>query len=218
MQGFAHALIQNFGERLPAEARDYAQRIIASGQQSEVLIRDLLAYSRLSFEELEMQPIDLDQVVAAAHDQLEADIKDSGASVVVERPLPTVHGQSTTLVQVVANLISNAIKFVPLGRAPEIRIRAEELGQSVRLWVEDNGIGVPAGQEERIFKVFERLAEGAARPGTGIGLAIVRRGMERMGGRAGVVSKPGAGSSFWVDIPPVQDARKRPWGRKRRER
>jgi signal transduction histidine kinase/ActR/RegA family two-component response regulator len=218
MQGFAHALIQNFGDRLPGEARDYAQRIIASGQQSEVLIRDLLAYSRLSFQELELQPLDLSQVVNAALDQLEADIREAGAQVVVEGALPTVLGQSTTLVQVLANLIGNAIKFVPLGRSPEIRIRTEEGPQAVRLWVEDNGVGVPPGQEGRIFRVFERLTEGSARPGTGIGLAIVRRGMERMGGRAGVAPNPaGEGSAFWVDLQPVHDSKRRPWGRKRRD-
>jgi signal transduction histidine kinase/DNA-binding response OmpR family regulator len=219
MQGFAHALIQNFGERLPIEARDYAQRIIASGQQSEVLIRDLLAYSRLSFEQLEQQPLDLGQVVSSALDQLEGDIRESGARVRVEGALPTVLGQPTTLAQVIANLVSNAMKFVPIGRTPEIRIRAEEGPQAVRLWVEDNGIGVPTGQEERIFRVFERLTEGSARPGTGIGLAIVRRGMERLGGRAGVTPNPtGEGSAFWVDIQPVAGSKRRPWGRsKRRE-
>jgi signal transduction histidine kinase/DNA-binding response OmpR family regulator len=215
MQGFAHTLIQDSGDRLSAEARDYVQRIIASGQQAEALIRDLLAYSRLSFEQLELRPIDLGQVVSAALDQLEADVHETSAQVRIESALPTVLGQSATLVQVVANLLSNAIKFAPLGRRPEIRIRAEEVAQGVRLWVVDNGVGVPAGQEERIFRVFERLAEVGARPGTGIGLAIVRRGMERMGGGAGVVRNPaGEGSAFWIEMRRDQDSRRRPWGRK----
>jgi signal transduction histidine kinase len=214
MQGFAHALIQNFGDRLPAEARDYAQRIIASGQQSEVLIRDLLAYSRLSIEEIQLEPIELGQVVETVLDQLEGDVRESGAQLSVGTPLPVALGQATILVQVIANLISNAIKFVQLGRAPEIRIRAEEGAQAVRLWIEDNGIGIPAGQEDRIFRVFERLTESGGRPGTGIGLAIVRRGMERMGGRAGVAAKPaGEGSAFWVEIPRAGDKR-RPVGRR----
>jgi signal transduction histidine kinase len=217
MQGFAHALIQNFGDRLPVEARDYAQRIIASGQQAEVLIRDLLAYSRLSFEEFQLEPVDLGQVVETALEQLEGDIRESGAEVSVGTPLPAALGQSTILVQVIANLISNAIKFVPLGRAPEIRIRAEDGPETVRLWLEDNGIGIPAGQEERIFRVFERLTDSAGRPGTGIGLAIVRRGMERMGGSAGVTRNPtGEGSAFWVELPRAEDRRRRrPWSRRR---
>ena len=217
MQGFAHELIQSYGDHLPAEARDYAQRIIASGQQSEVLICDLLAYSRLSFEEIEPQPVELDQVVNTTLDKLEGDIKEAGADVAVEGEgeLPTVRGQPTTLVQVIANLISNAVKFMPAGRHPRIRIRADGRERVVRLWVEDNGIGVPVGQEDRIFRVFERLAPGDAPSGTGIGLAIVRRGMERMGGRAGVVCpNSGLGSCFWVDIPRVEGSRRRAWGRR----
>ena len=211
MQGFAHALIQNYGERLPAEARDYAQRIIASGQQSEVLIRDLLAYSQLSFEEMELHEVKLAQVVAPALDQLEGDIREAGAEVTVEGKLPMAIGHSTTLVQVVANLLSNAIKFTSAGHPPRIRLRAQEGERFVRLWVEDSGIGVPPGQEDRIFRVFERLTEGGSRPGTGIGLAVVRRGMERMGGRSGVVVDPKReGSSFWVDILHVGSEYQRP--------
>ena len=108
----------------------------------------------------------------------------------------------TTLVQVVTNLISNAVKFVSEGERPHIRIRAEERGPWVRLSVQDNGIGIPPGQEERIFRVFERLTEGGTHPGTGIGLAVVRRGMERVGGSAGVEANPsGGGSCFWGGHP-----------------
>jgi signal transduction histidine kinase len=99
-----------------------------------------------------------------------------------------------------------------------VRIWAEENDGFVRVWVEDNGVGIPPGQEERIFRVFERLSESAARPGTGIGLAIVRRGMERMGGRAGV-ARPleGEGSRFWIDVPHADGSRRRPWGRRRKD-
>ena len=216
MQGFAHALIQTYGEQLPTEAHDFAQRIIASGKQAEILIRDLLEYSRLTFEERELQLVDLSKTVAAAQEQVRVDVEEVGADVVVVETLPTVRGHPPTLVQVVANLISNAIKFVPTGRRPEVRIGAEQNDGFVRLWVEDNGVGVPPGQEERIFRVFERLSQSAARPGTGIGLAIVRRGMERMGGRAGVVSRTDAeGSRFWVDVPAKDESRRSRWGRRR---
>ena len=210
MQGFAHALIQNFAERMPGEARDYAQRIIASGQQAEILIRDLLAYSRLSFEDVELQPVTLTKVIDAAREQLDGDLRETSTDLQVEGELPQVLGQQIILVQTVANLISNAIKFVPVGRKPRIRIRAESHDGWVRLRVIDNGIGIPAGQEERIFRIFERLSEGGAHPGTGIGLAIVRRGMERIGGRAGVERNQGAeGSSFWIDIPRLDSPQSR---------
>ena len=106
MQGFAHALLQNFGDSLPEEAKDYAQRIIASGRQSEVLIRDLLAYSRLSFEELEVQAVSLAKVVATAREQLDGVLDEAKVDLSVEGGLPAVLGQTTTLVQVVTNLIS----------------------------------------------------------------------------------------------------------------
>lgn len=216
MQGFAHALLQNFGGSLEPEARDYARRIIASGQQSESLIRDLLAYSRLSFEEVELQEVDLAHALAAAREQLEADLAASDAAIEVEGDLPTVMAHKATMVQILTNLLSNAVKFVPDGGRPQIRVRAEERDASTRLWVEDNGIGVPPGQEERIFRVFERLAESGQRPGTGIGLAIVRRGMERIGGLAGVKRREhGPGSAFWLDIPRPRDRGAwRPWGRR----
>ena len=140
MQGFAHALVQNFGS-------------------------DLLAYSRLSFERLELMPVELNAVVDQAREQVQADLTESQAHVTVEEPLPTVRGNVTALVQVVANLLSNAVKFVPDDRKPEVRIWSEEREGNVRLWVEDNGVGVPVGQEERIFRVFERLTESGNRAG-----------------------------------------------------
>ncbi|RMH16019.1 MAG: PAS domain S-box protein, partial [Gemmatimonadetes bacterium] len=215
MTGFAHALLEAHGGELSEEARDYARRIIESGRRAEDLIRDLLAYSRLSFESLELQPVDLGEVVAEVKDQAAVDLRDSGAEVIVESPLPTVRANLTTLVQVVSNLVSNALKFVPEGRTPRVTIRAEERDDVVRLWVEDNGVGVPEGQEERIFRVFERLDEAAERPGTGIGLAIVRRGMERIGGRAGVEARD-EGSAFWIEVPRERKRGWSPWNRGRK--
>lgn len=216
MQGFAHALLQNYGDALPDDARDYARRIIDSGRQSERLISDLLAYSRLSFEKLDVKPVELAAVVSQAMEQVEGYITETGARVEVPRGLPTVLGSQTALVQVVSNLISNAVKFVPGDRKPRVRIRAEDREDYVRLWVEDNGMGIPQGQEERIFRVFERLTEGGDQPGTGIGLAIVRRGMERIGGRSGVERLPDQGSAFWIEA--LRDRRKsrRPWARRSR--
>jgi signal transduction histidine kinase len=115
--------------------------------------------------------------------------------------LPRIKGHPTTLVQVVANLLGNAVKFVPPGMTPRVRVWAEERGERMRLWVEDNGIGIAPEHQERIFRVFERLHRRESYPGTGIGLAIVRKGMERMGGGCGVESAPGQGSRFWVDLP-----------------
>lgn len=216
MQGFAHALLQNHGDQLPEEARDYVNRIVASGRQSEKLISDLLTYSRLSLERLEIVPVDLQAVVDSARDQIQGNLDERNAKLTVEGPLAAgVRGSLTALVQVVANLLANAVKFVPDDQTPEIRIRSEEREGTIRLWVEDNGVGVPEGHEERIFRVFERLTETEDRPGTGIGLAIVRRGLQRIGGKCGVEPRPEGGSAFWIDVPRERRAaRRQAWHRR----
>ncbi len=218
MQGFAHALVRKFGSSLDPEARDYARRIIASGVQSERLIGDLLAYSRLSFEEMKLQPVDLNEVVKSAREQMDADLKESKAHLELDEALPEVQGHQVTLVQVVANLLSNAVKFVEEGTVPEVRIRYEESDGRIRLWVEDNGVGIREDQREKIFQIFERLQAGEDRPGTGIGLAIVRRGMERIGGRAGVESEHGKGSRFWIELPRYVATGRKLWRRGRSTR
>jgi len=217
MQGFAHALLREHGDSLPPQARDFARRIIESGRQSESLISDLLAYSRMSFEELELQEVDLSQAFADAQEQVALYLSERGAKLTVPDSFPTVLAHHTTMVQVLANLISNAVKFVPDDRTPEVVLHWEEAedGEKIRLWVEDNGIGVPENQRERIFKVFERLEGEVEREGTGIGLAIVRRAMVRVGGKVGVVSKENEGSRFWVEVPKSRPKGWRPWGGRR---
>ncbi len=213
MTGFAYALVENFGASLPADAGDYARRIIASGLRAESLIRDLLEYSRLTVEEVELQLVEVKDVIETVLDQVKADLDATNAKVDVQEPLPRVLANHLTLVQALGNLVSNAIKFVPEDRTPEVTIRTEDRENVVRVWVEDNGIGVPEGQEERIFRVFERLSEGSHVPGTGIGLAIVRRALEKIGGEAGVEHRA-VGSRFWIDLPKAPRSKWRPWRRR----
>lgn len=213
MTGFAHTLVENFGASLPDDARDYAQRIIASGLRAESLIRALLDYSRLTMEEVELQQVEVKDVIETVLDQVKADLDATNAKVEVQKPLPRVLANHLTLVQALGNLVSNAIKFVPEERTPEVTIRTEDRESVVRIWVEDNGVGVPEGQEERIFRVFERLAEGSHVPGTGIGLAIVRRALEKIGGKAGV-ERLSVGSGFWIDLPKSTSSKWRPWRRR----
>jgi signal transduction histidine kinase len=114
-----------------------------------------------------------------------------------------VIANSTLLNQVVANLLLNAMKFVASEQVPEIRVFAEERGEFARLCVEDNGIGIHSAHVEKLFHVFQRLHTQEQYPGTGIGLAIVKKAVERMGGLAGVASVPGRGSVFWIELPKV---------------
>ena len=214
MTGFAHALMDTLGEGANGDAKHFAERIIVSGVWAEDLISDLLDYSRLSFDALELQPIDLKEVISAVMEQVGPALKEVEAEITIDGDLPTVMAQKTILAQILANLVTNAAKFVPEERSPEIVIRCDEREERVQIWVEDNGIGVPEGQEDRIFGVFERLDQASDRPGTGIGLAIVRRGMERIGGKTGV-ERRAVGSAFWVDIPRELKRGWRPWVRRR---
>ncbi|MEG4485924.1 CHASE3 domain-containing protein [Microcoleus sp. D2_18a_B4] len=236
MQGLAEALLEDYRDILDELGQEYAQQIVNSGQQLEELIEDLLAYSRLSRTDLSLQVLDLESAVAEAIAMVKADAKSSHAQISVQSPLPAVIAHRVTLVQVIANLLTNAIKFVE-GVSPQVEIWAEELelpqeGQTdrdtggelergtvgqwehsqllmtspllpvgfIRLWVEDNGIGIAPEHQKRIFGVFERLHGIESYPGTGIGLAIVKKGVDRMGGQVGVESQLGQGSRFWIQL------------------
>jgi len=203
MQGFAQALNEDFADRLGPVAQDYTQRIVAAACRMDSLIQDLLAYSRLSRAQMLLQPLDLRSIMAQIQAQTEGEFREREAVVEAAIPeaFPHVMAHATTLVQVVTNLLTNAVKFVAPGVRPHVRVWAEERGEWGRLWVEDNGIGIAPEHQDRIFRVFERLHGSETYPGTGIGLAIAAKGMERMGGRAGVESTPGKGSKFWIELP-----------------
>jgi len=201
MDGFAKALAATYGDALDARGHDFLRRITGAAERMDRLIQDLLAYSRLSRDELRLQPVSLGDVVREALRDLEADIRQRAAAVAVDEPLGAVLAHRETLRQVVGNLISNAMKFVTPGVVPNVRIRSEVRDGRRRLWVHDNGIGIDPRYHANIFRVFERLHGIETYPGTGIGLAIVRRGTERMGGRVGLESAPGEGTSFWIELP-----------------
>jgi signal transduction histidine kinase len=199
-QGFAQALLEDYDAALDATGKDYARRIVAASRRMDDLIQDLLAYSRLSRADMELQRVDLGPIVRSAatliHDQSFA----RRPEIDIEEGLPAVLGHPGVLSQVLQNLIGNAVKFVPAGTTPHVRVTAEREGGRVTVSVTDNGIGVPVEYQERIFRVFERLHPLDTYPGTGIGLAIVRKGAERLGGRCGVESGPGGGSRFWIEL------------------
>jgi signal transduction histidine kinase len=205
MQGFAQALLEDYSDCLDEIGQEYTQYIIEGAVQMDTLISDLLAYSRLSRTQINFQPVDLTYGVQEALRQLSAQIEQRRAEVTVDAPLPQVIAHRLTLVQVVTNLLSNAIKFVKPDVPPKVRIYAQEQQNWIRLSIVDNGIGIAPEHQERIFRVFERLHGVEIYPGTGIGLAIVRKGLERMGGRVGVESQPGQGSRFWIELPIIPE-------------
>jgi signal transduction histidine kinase len=200
MQGFADALLEDYGTALDATGHDYAQRIVAASRQMDALIQDLLAYSRLVRAEIKLDRVSLETVVDEACAALELEVKERGGEIEVARPLDRVLAHRAVLGQIVTNLLSNAIKFTRADTPPRVRVRSERGPGRVRLWVEDNGIGIAPEHRERIFRAFERLHGAQQYPGTGIGLAIVQKGATRLGGAAGVDSDPGVGSRFWVEL------------------
>jgi PAS domain S-box-containing protein len=206
MQGFSEALLEDYGDRLDATGRDYAQRIAGAGRQMDALIQDLLAYSRLVRADVSLSPVSLEGAVDEAWGTLEMEVKERGGEIAVERPLGQVLAHRAVLGQIVSNLLSNAVKFTRAGTSPRVRVRSERGGGRVRLWVEDNGIGIALEHRERIFRAFERLHGAQQYPGTGIGLAIVQKGATRLGGQAGVESAPGTGSRFWVELAEAEEA------------
>ena len=199
MQGFSQLLVQEHAANLNQQGRDYANFINTAAQTMDHLLADLLAFSQISQQKMELVPVALDAAVDNALAGCDTEIRESVAIIEKIPPWPTVMAHASTLRQVLVNLISNAVKFVASG-APHVRIRAEERPNGiVRVWVEDNGIGIPAEFHERIFNVFQRLHT-TEYAGTGIGLAIVQKGVERMGGRVGLESAPRTGSKFWIEL------------------
>jgi PAS domain S-box-containing protein len=204
IQAYNNILQEDHLDQLDQEGQNCTLRIADNAERMDTLIQDLLSYSRLGRSILSLQPIDLSQLVQETLNQLELELQQRQAQVAIEEPLPVVKGHYPTLSQVIANLLTNAIKFVRPGTQPQIRIWAEQAAQHVRLWVEDNGIGIDPQHHTRIFQVFERLHGFETYPGTGIGLAIVQKGVDRIGGRVGVESELGQGSRFWIELPAIE--------------
>ncbi|NJL22680.1 MAG: hybrid sensor histidine kinase/response regulator, partial [Leptolyngbyaceae cyanobacterium SM1_3_5] len=200
IQGFANLILQDHGDQLNLTSIDYLRRIIGASDRMNALIEDLLAYSRLSRANLPLEPVDLGAIVSEAIAQLDAEIQARSAQIVTVLPFPIAMAHPTTLLQVLVNLLDNATKFVAPGVQPQVQIQAEVEPQSIQLFLQDNGIGIDPPNQEQIFGVLERLHGEETYPGNGIGLAIVRKGIERMGGEVEVRSNLGQGSRFSIRL------------------
>jgi light-regulated signal transduction histidine kinase (bacteriophytochrome) len=185
---------------LDDRARDYIRRTVQSIAQMQTLIRDLLSYSRVDARSRPFEAVPLADVFRGSVSLLEASIVDAGGQVTCDE-LPVVLGDSSQLAQLMQNLISNGLKYHGTD-PPHVHVSAKH-GTTKREWivsVRDNGIGIDAKYFGRIFEIFKRLHDQKAYPGTGIGLAVCRRVVERHGGEIWVESEPGCGCDFRFSI------------------
>jgi signal transduction histidine kinase len=201
LRGFAQILLNEHAGELDVTGKEHLKTIIDSGAQMSTLIQDLLAYSRISRCEIPLEPVSLPDVVATVVQRISVGEEVRKLRIDIPPGLPQVVAHRTTLTQVILNLVWNAKKFVKPGQKAELVIAAKQTCDCVRICVRDQGIGIAPEHLERIFKPFERLNSMERYPGSGIGLAIVKRGAERMNGRVGVESRMGEGSSFWIELP-----------------
>ncbi len=197
MQSFCDVLIEEADPYLTPECKDYLKRIANASRRMDSLIRDVLAYSRVLRTDLELRPINLQALIEAIVESY-PNLQPDRVQLSIEGEFCPVLGNEAALTQCVSNLLNNAVKFVAPGVFPRVRIVGEKRENRLRIWFEDNGIGIDPAYQDRIFTLFQRISKNYE--GTGLGLSIVRKAAERMGGTVGVQSEPGQGSRFWVEL------------------
>jgi len=199
VHSFGQFLIEDYHEQLPEQGKGYVRRMQNATIKMKNLIQDLLKLSRVSTSKEKSTPIDSNEALNEALDDLLILIDESRAEIVVEQ-LPVVLAGHTQLVQLLENLISNAIKYRSSERKPRIEIKAKQQGKHVIFSIKDNGIGIEERFHEKIFGVFQRL-HNEYKGGTGIGLALCKKVVTRYGGRIWVKSKLGVGTTFYFTLP-----------------
>jgi hypothetical protein len=190
---------QRYKDKLDGDAREFIGFAVDGAKRMQALINDLLAFSRIGTKGSPFEQIDGEKVLASALYNLRMAIQESAVRVTHD-PLPTVLGDASQLTQVFQNFIGNAIKFRG-ERPPEVHVGVEAKDGFWQFCVRDNGIGIAPEYFEKIFVLFQRLHGRTAYPGTGIGLAICKKVIERHGGRVWVESAPQSGSSFYFTVP-----------------
>jgi len=192
-------LEKHYKNNLGPDADQYIHYAVDSAVRMKALIQDLLAYSRIATKARPPERIDCEHILDLTMNNLSSAIAEAGA-VITHDPLPTIFGDSTQLLQVFQNVVQNAVKFRG-DETPEIHVSAFRSGNGWTFSVKDNGIGIESRHLDRIFVIFQQLNKRNRYDGTGMGLAIVKKVIERHGGRIWVESKPGVGTTFYFTIP-----------------
>jgi len=200
IHSYSTILVEDHGDALNEQAKEYVNRIQEAANKMNRLVNDLLEYSRVSRAKLPLTPVDMSKVTEESLRLLSAEIRQQLASIQVDPDLGVVIGHESTLTQVMLNLVGNALRYAKLGVPPSLHIRAELRSSRIRICVDDNGIGVAPEFHQKIFEIFERVPTVNTQDSTGVGLAIVAKAIERLGGTVGVESQPGVGSTFWFEL------------------
>jgi signal transduction histidine kinase len=200
MQGYSQTVLEEYHSKLDPQGVDYLERISKAAVRMDMLVRDLLSYSRLAKAEVPIEHVDLEPLIQDIVRDSRG-LNQKKVRITVETPLHPVMGHEGCLTQCLSNLLENAAKFVPPDRMPEITVRSELRDELVRIWIEDNGIGIDPAHHARIFEMFGRVHPNHMYEGTGMGLTIVKKAVERMGGLLGLDSTPSKGSRFWIELP-----------------
>ncbi len=204
VSSYTQLIVKRYGDKLDDDAKEFMEFVVDGAARMKRLIEDLLAYSRVGTRGQEFQPTDMEAALRKALINLRGSIEASGAKVTYG-PLPVLDADGSQLVQLFQNLIGNAIKFKD-AEVPRIHVSAEESEDAWVLRIKDNGIGIDPQYFERIFVLFQRLHGKAEYPGTGIGLAICKKIIDRHGGYIWVESEPGHGSTFCCSLPKISRA------------
>ncbi len=203
---FLQLLEAELSGKLDAEAREYIQFAVGGATRMQKLIEDLLTYSRIGRKGMSFTDTDLGRILDVVVEDIGRLVAETGTTIARDN-LPTVHADPTQMMQLLSNLVRNAIKFRKPDEPPLVRVGGREDSNEWVVWVADNGIGIERQYFERIFVIFQRLHARDEYPGTGIGLAVCKRIAERHGGRIWVESEPGRGSTFYFSIPKGQEQR-----------
>jgi chemotaxis family two-component system sensor kinase Cph1 len=202
MYGYADSLREDAADKLDADQLDRVDRISHSAHRLDDMIRDVLRYGHVSRIEFAPEPVILGEIVRKLLEEQPA-LQAGNADVRVEGTFPTVMGNAELLEQTLLPVLCNAVKFAAPGVKPVVTIKAERRDFRVRIWIEDNGIGIAPEHQHRIFEFFQQVHPEAMFEGKGIGLAIAKRAVTRLRGNIGVESIPGRGSRFWIELPSV---------------
>lgn len=199
--GFSQIILNRYYDNLNEEARQYFDYILTAGNDMNRLIEDLLKYSRLGRQSLRLQAIDLNKLFAGLNNLFGDRIDDLEGSISIPDNLPTIYSDETLLKQIFINLIENSISYHRKDVPPAINIDWKQYNNTICIAVTDNGIGIPAEFSEKVFKIFQRLHNNKDIPGTGVGLALVKKSVAMLNGNVDLISTVNEGSTFTIQLP-----------------